>query len=850
MLWLRRTPKAACAGIFGSGAASSGGADAADDKSSATRPASANLHVGGGGSGGGGGKKEADAGERTFAAHAPEDVYEHARVASLQRWLANLHGGRDGALSDLLDENAEAAADTTSPLWRFTGRLWDALVMLLKAVFFLYDALVLNVLVRARLVRPSSRVAVYPLRRRQRRQRRWLLQRRMQTARSFTEYYQTALELDSLEGGASWKLSRKDSSLYDRHAIVRRLTQMAQLYQANDMPRLMFCLRGSLMRHFSGISRSELHRHSRVGTKQEVDDFINVVSWLLDYIADEDSSAVTLQQKLSFFNEVRHAYGRTALLLSGGSTMGLSHFGALKALHEQRLLPRVLSGASAGAIVVSFAGVFTDAELPLCLEQQHSPISGKPFRFEIFDTSLTMYRGARRLAKRGVLFDVRRLQACMRENLGDITFQEAYVRTKRIINMTVTPQYGPPVLLNYLTAPNVLVWSAACASAALPLIFAPVELFAKDEHGRLVPYHPEGVRWTDGSLQADVPLQRIGEMFNVNHFIVSQANPHVIPRGSWLMKSRLAKCIKSELKFRYRQLHEFGVAPRLMSSLFPVITQPFEGDVTIMRDVSVHDLRRLFVNPSHDDIRDAVRRGERLTFAKLDEIRHNCLLEITLDGCIERMAHRQVRAAGQRGNGGGSGKSHAVATGGSGATGTARRLPSVPSWLWAEFYGGGGGGGGSQMSRTPSAASLGDAERPEPPPSPAPPATPLRRIDSVEEDEEEDEVKRELADIILNSDDEDSDESGNSSDDDGGGGGGARDESGDGEIVRSATRATMPPLRSGRRDDRAANQAVGTLPRRNTATSAGAGSSGSGSGNNDRTCPLHDEEDADHRRIC
>jgi hypothetical protein len=55
-------------------------------------------------------------------------------------------------------------------------------------------------------------------------------------------------------------------------------------------------------------------------------------------------------------------------------------------------------------------------------------------------------------------------------DVGLYTFQEAFDKTGRIINITVAPNnnYDPPRLLNYLTAPHVCVWSAAAASCALP----------------------------------------------------------------------------------------------------------------------------------------------------------------------------------------------------------------------------------------------------------------------------------------------------------------------------------------------------------------------------------------------
>lgn len=36
-------------------------------------------------------------------------------------------------------------------------------------------------------------------------------------------------------------------------------------------------------------------------------------------------------------------------------------------------------------------------------------------------------------------------------------------------------------------------------------------------------------RWRDGSLESDLPMMQLKELFNVNHFIVSQANPHITP---------------------------------------------------------------------------------------------------------------------------------------------------------------------------------------------------------------------------------------------------------------------------------------------------------------------------------
>jgi TAG lipase / steryl ester hydrolase / phospholipase A2 / LPA acyltransferase len=90
---------------------------------------------------------------------------------------------------------------------------------------------------------------------------------------------------------------------------------------------------------------------------------------------------ITNAQKLAFFNETRHAFGRSALLLSGGATLGLYHTGICKALHEQNLLPRVLSGASVGSVICAIMGTRTDEELKHIFDPGQIQLSFFPNNF-------------------------------------------------------------------------------------------------------------------------------------------------------------------------------------------------------------------------------------------------------------------------------------------------------------------------------------------------------------------------------------------------------------------------------------------------------------------------------------
>ena len=65
---------------------------------------------------------------------------------------------------------------------------------------------------------------------------------------------------------------------------------------------------------------------------------------------------------------MKKAYGQPALMFSGGATLGLFHSGVCKALMEQDLMPKVLSGSSAGAIMTAMLGVNEPGEIPKLAE--------------------------------------------------------------------------------------------------------------------------------------------------------------------------------------------------------------------------------------------------------------------------------------------------------------------------------------------------------------------------------------------------------------------------------------------------------------------------------------------------
>ena len=68
------------------------------------------------------------------------------------------------------------------------------------------------------------------------------------------------------------------------------------------------------------------------------------------------------EERLAFFTEKRHTYGRSALLASGGAIFGLYHVGVFQELLNQRLLPKIINGSSMGSIFAALVCALTPEE--------------------------------------------------------------------------------------------------------------------------------------------------------------------------------------------------------------------------------------------------------------------------------------------------------------------------------------------------------------------------------------------------------------------------------------------------------------------------------------------------------
>lgn len=263
------------------------------------------------------------------------------------------------------------------------------------------------------------------------------------------------------------------SKHYDYRLIYERLRAIIEAREDDDILGLVSLLRSGLVRNLGNITAPRLFNRAYAGTKLLIEDYITQVALAIDYLTSYPTSAnsdtgLTSQAKLDVLHDTRQAFGRSGLVLQGGAIFGLCHIGVVKALHLRGLLPRIIVGTATGALIAALVGVHTEDELLDFLQGTNIDLSAfsalvdleKEGRSDNLHNGwlATLLRRTKRFLQEGYFLDIGVLEQVVRANVGDLTFEEAYTRTKRVLNITVSTSGGGgvPNLLNYLTAPNVV----------------------------------------------------------------------------------------------------------------------------------------------------------------------------------------------------------------------------------------------------------------------------------------------------------------------------------------------------------------------------------------------------------
>jgi TAG lipase/steryl ester hydrolase/phospholipase A2/LPA acyltransferase len=448
------------------------------------------------------------------------------------------------------------------------------------------------------------------------------LERKMRRADSYADWKVAALEHDAKSGFGIWK-SKDESKSYDYVNIRSRIDTLKQLRLQRDDIGLLFALNEGIHGNQGGMGKSALYKKAKFGTKNLIEEYVDEIVGALEHISTiPDSNEITSEDKLDFFERASHCFGCSALMLSGAGSLGHFHRGVIKTLLEHNVLPTVISGSSAGSISAAILGTYSNDELPSVLQGDHII---DPLQTEIDGRPKSLIRKQS---------DPASLKSMLEAIIPDITFQEAYEKTGRMISITIAPyeEHQSSRLMNAITSPNVYVRSAVMASCAVPGVYPPVMLMAKNVYGEAQPHLPER-RWVDGAVTDDLPAKRLARLYGVNHYIVSQANPlalAIIKGEQYMPVSEGAKkvfrlstheILKSGEKFSRRYLRKIPDVGKTMSMFYSVMAQDYEGDVNIVPSFNFVDPQKLLGQLTSNEIRELVIEGERSTWPQLEQIK-------------------------------------------------------------------------------------------------------------------------------------------------------------------------------------------------------------------------------------
>jgi predicted acylesterase/phospholipase RssA len=331
-------------------------------------------------------------------------------------------------------------------------------------------------------------------------------------------------------------------------------------------------------------------------------------------------------------------------MLSGGAGLGFFHCGVIKSLVEHDLLPKVISGASAGAIIAALVGTRNNQELLEVMQPQSIQQKFKHWR---------LWQGF----GKDSLLDSSNLENALIELFDLTTFEEAYKKTGRHLTITVSPAdlHQHSRLLNAKTSPNAVITQAVRASTAIPILFKPVQLKAKNRAGDIVTYIPNR-RFADGSIMADLPFDRLARLYGVNHSIVSQTNLIAVP---FLARDKRDTTGLIGLTWRYatkiakvNSIYAFDLLENLIShraarlaihKVRSVIDQQYVGDINILPSATFANLKHIASNPNLKSIQELIHHGERATWPQLDLIKRNTKISKTLRGYLTQLKQREAR---------------------------------------------------------------------------------------------------------------------------------------------------------------------------------------------------------------
>ena len=444
-----------------------------------------------------------------------------------------------------------------------------------------------------------------------------------------------------IEQSKTGKLNKARKPGYNLRLIRNRLAAIKAARKHHDNRELLFVINEGVHGNLGGIGNADLFKRATAEERALIREYLSETCMALHDLADSKSPDISKAEKIDLFRRASQCYGHTALMLSGAGSLTPYHIGVIQALHQNALVPKVISGSSGGALVAAMFGTRSPTELQEIFEGDDL--------YSLIGASLADLNNDAEPNNRWSLLPrihtEQSLKNIVESWIPDLTFGEAFELSGIAINVSITPAsiVGSSRLLNATTSPHVFIREAVRASCSVPGVFPPVELAAKGYDGQRRPYI-SGQKWVDGSVGLDLPSRRLGRLYGVNHFITSQTNPAVLwavkragnagPNGKRVIEwatdvfranLKAIQPVTSKLTGRFPWIKSVN------HMFYSVAGQEYTADINILPGKKVLGIHEVLSPITQAQAEALVNDGRKQTQAQIELIRNCTMIRKTLD---------------------------------------------------------------------------------------------------------------------------------------------------------------------------------------------------------------------------
>lgn len=490
-----------------------------------------------------------------------------------------------------------------------------------------------------------------------------ILQQQLWECNSFHEWHDVALRLDHLQSNDIWR-SNPQSKDYDYKLISSLALRLDQLRSQKRYDELTEVIRSGLVRNIGSICSAEMFSRAYAGTKVLIESYIKSVVRSLHVLSEQEKAE---NNSFQFFKDARQSYGRTALVLHGGSLFGMCHLGVIKSLLYAKLLPEVICGSTVGAIVAAYICSVPEHKIEYAINQiptrlmasltspQQQSNENTNTKSDHDQSSSTeeenMSANGERLARTLFTTEIMWFHQFVHDHLGNMTFEEAYAKSRRKLNILVLEEGSEAgTFYNYLTTPKVVVRTAILASIGTGMLpnFQNFDIYIQDYEGKIIKKPQSGPqRFLPANHKTYVPPRespytRLSELFNVNNYVVSITRPYFAPfllsdskyRGQPKLWRRVISLASVSAQYRIGQLAEWGIISPWIKSMFidEMIPKGFQVNIVPESDSLIHDvLLALDTVNVWQKVKKWIDLGERSVWPNMSLIWARTKIEYTLD---------------------------------------------------------------------------------------------------------------------------------------------------------------------------------------------------------------------------